>query len=269
MRYLLLSLLFVLPLHAHAALPLYAEVRPVTGGGTEVAVYLSATQNAVNAVEGTLVLPENSSVSFSTGGSVVSYWVEQPALNGSSVRFSGLIPGGFTGVLGAPERSSDGFLFSVRVKEDSSTVRLIDAGVFLNDGEGTRLAVVDSTYESGAATVAQVTDTTPPLWFDIERIRDVTVADGKPVLIMTAIDKESGIARFAVAEGFMGWKEVESPYVLEGNTYITLVRARAYDHEGNYKEQLLLPKMTLPLLVLLALILIGVLMRHVYKRYRS
>src|SRR4051812_43407592 len=66
-----------------------------------ITIALESKAQHVNAIEGTVILPENFKVqSLGEGNSIVSMWVEHPAVTGSRIRFSGIIPGGYEGDAG-------------------------------------------------------------------------------------------------------------------------------------------------------------------------
>lgn len=270
MRYLILILLFFAPV-AEASEPLYLSVVPVEGGGVRVSAYVSGTEAPVNAVEGILLLPEGSDVgAFHTGASVVGYWVETPSVFEEGIRFSGIMPGGFTGVAAAGEGlTGDGLLFSFDLPTLSGEVILSDAAVYLSDGSGTRVSVRDAAYartESGP--VVAFSDRTPPEWIEVRRIRDPLIAEGKVVLVMDASDLGSGIARFEVREWGGAWKRAGSPYELSDSLGAFFMSVRAYDHAGNYRETTLPPE-PLMMLVEAGILLLVVFLVFIGARKRN
>ena len=258
MRLLLLALLF--PLSSFAAEPLYIEVAPLADGSL-VSVYLSADANG-NAVEGVVSFAEDVEVAdVMTGESVVQYWLETPKIVDGEIVFSGVIPGGFSGVLGGGER--DGLILAVRTKGSADAVRLTSGAVYQNDGAGTRLAVVDSGAQIVAAQDAPEEDVDAPEWFEASRLQE----DGRTLLVLSAVDKESGIAHFEVAEGFGAWAQTTNPYELADKHGWLFTRARAVDNSGNSIETFLLPSpLPLTLYILILIVVLALLYWNKYRR---
>ena len=261
MRYLLIILAFVIALPAQAAEQLFLTTTPVSGG-SRVEVYLAGTDESVNALEGRLRLPGGAAGShLRTGESVVLHWIESPSVTDGEIRFAGIIPGGFTGTATTGAGlSGAGLLFSVMVSGVDGQVVLEDAAVFLNDGEGTKVPVVTQSVSvlAGESTFPESTDRTPPEWLTVERVHDPAIAEGRAVLIMASIDKDSGLDRFEVREGDDPWTRADSPYVLLDQEGIQIISVRAYDRAGNYREVMLVGErveQSLPIIVFVFLAL--------------
>lgn len=204
-------------------------------GSVEVSVYIEATTTAINAVEGTLLLDAAQTWNtIETGGSVVLYWLTAPKIEGKTVSFSGIIPGGFVGVAAATGLTGDGLLFTLRGTESEATPTLTNTALYLSDGEGTKIApvpvdYVETTSEGG---LQKEEDRTPPEWVTGERIEE----GGVLLLVLSAVDKESGVAYFEVKEGDGSWVQTQNPYVLSQESAKKSIYIRAYDQAGNFRE---------------------------------
>src|SRR5258708_32690240 len=94
----IVSLLFLLPLTVSAAVfliePSAATLHP--GALVSVTIALDTENESINAVEGTLLVPPTFEITdVRDGNSIVSFWLERPRPD--SLRFSGVIPGGYHG----------------------------------------------------------------------------------------------------------------------------------------------------------------------------
>jgi hypothetical protein len=273
MRILLLAL-FLLPSVALAA-PFELRGTESEDGSWTLELMLSATSTSVNAVEGTLQVGEVTDLY--TGSSVVQNWLEAPRLENGLVRFAGIIPGGFVGTASAGSGlSGPGTLFTFSTN-GSPSVRLEDGFLYLNDGQGTKIAIEEQVLTvSGAATREQEEDRTPPEYIDADPVEDERVAEGRYALLLSAFDAASGIDYFEVQEGKGPWTRSDGTYVVEDTSGFKDLHVRAYDRAGNFLE-ILVPGKNSGILslayALLALILVlGVIALTVYlqkKRRRS
>lgn len=106
------------------------------GDTVKIAVTLSSIEEGVNAVSGSLVLPDSLKFqSIDTSGSIVSFWVEEPHVVARTVRFEGVtLNPGFIG--------TNGRVFTVTcVAMRPGTHRLVlsDGSALRNDGTGTNI----------------------------------------------------------------------------------------------------------------------------------
>lgn len=119
------------------ARPLTTQVK--SGSSFTVSVDVSPEGKAVNNVEGVITFPNDlvEATSVSTGGSIISLWVEPAAISNSSgtVSFNGGIPNpGFSG--------ASGHVLSITFKAKAAgaaTIGIASAAVRENDGLGTNI----------------------------------------------------------------------------------------------------------------------------------
>ena len=117
-------------------------------GVYDVVLYM-AKHESINAVEGTVLFSESIKAipKIETADSIIPLWVKQPTVSGSSVNFSGIIPGGFSVLYdqfgGQPK--SYGKLFSIAfpfAKNVKSYIFTLDSTyLYPNDGRGTRIII--------------------------------------------------------------------------------------------------------------------------------
>jgi len=251
------------------------------GDAVTVAVRLDVdelTGECVNAVDGVLNYTSNiDAVDVSIGNSIFPLWIEFPVINQElkTITFAGGIPNGYCGRLpGDPRLSniiaeiifrSPGFtiggsselLASVQFSEESS--------VYLNDGQGTRVApaTYGATFELDTRAGSKISDSwqeairadnVPPSEFSIFLHQDETAFSQKYYIVFNSSDKQTGIDRYLVMEEPLSqlgmfewgradapWIEARSPYVLRDQSLNSIIRVKAIDKAGNEYVATLIP----------------------------
>jgi hypothetical protein len=151
-------LFFLLPIQASAAtLSLSPSDTSVSVGSTIIeTVIVSSSDQAMNAISGTITFPANTLqvVSISKANSVLSLWVQDPTFSNTNgtISFSGVVPNpGFTG--------NHGQVISIQFRGKKAGVAKVsfssESQVLANDGNGTDVLTATS-----PATVT-VTSSTP------------------------------------------------------------------------------------------------------------
>jgi hypothetical protein len=243
--FLLLSLILI-PRVADAASMVLQHAPQAIAGQEQfyVDVAVNADGDSFNGIEGGVVFSSNtlSFVRAETGASIVTYFIDQPSVQGNTVNFSGIIVGGFDGLINPFDQSK---------KFPGQIVRLVFAGknpgaavistahvhVTRNDGQGTLESAEDDrvSFAVSAATspsVYKTDDSTAPT-ISASVVNEKDLYDGKATLIFSAADKQSGIDRVELQEGNGTWKAVESPYLLQDQSRKGILSLRAYDVAGN------------------------------------
>lgn len=130
---------FSMPNGAFAAtLGISPAGRTINNGDTATySVVVSSADQAVNAVSGRVQVPSDivDLVGVSTSGSIISLWVNNPAINGNVVSFEGV-------VLNPGYKGGGGTIvtFTVRAKrEGTGTILFRSGAVLANDGLGTNV----------------------------------------------------------------------------------------------------------------------------------
>jgi len=254
----LLALFLVLPVGAEAAEIFFeAETNEIAPGQQfRVDVLLDPEGETLNAVQGELVFPAEfvEIREIRDGGSIVSLWVERLALVGESrVRFAGVMPGGFAGVLSPHyEGVRAGLLFTLVVegrREGAGEFRFAEAEALLHDGQGIRaeLSMINfqfSISDQVSGFTFQVSgeeDTTPPEAFEPQIARDPSLFAGKWFLVFAAQDKGFGISHYEVCEGWRRCEKAESPYLLKNQRLNEKITVKAIDKAGNERVVELAP----------------------------
>lgn len=227
----------------------------ITLHGYTAEVRLDAGRESLNAVEGTLTFPSEllELKELRDGNSIVNFWLERPAAdekNLGSVRFSGVVPGGFGGDDGLLFRAA----FSART-EGAGTISVKNAHALKNDGQGSPAAitivgadvrVAAAAVEAPASAVPEETDVTPPEPFTPVYGRDPLAYDGRWFLAFSTQDKGIGIAYYEVSEGGRAFASATSPYALKDQRLRARVAVRAVDRSGNAREVLPAPPPSVP-----------------------
>lgn len=238
------------------------EMRPVllNAGGFKLDVFLSADGEVLNAVEGKIHIPSDLRIrEVRSSDSIVSLWVEKPEFKNGQIVFSGVMPGGFSGILDPYNPESDsGKLLEIFFSDKpakNSEIKIEEARVFLNDGLGTskelapqKLAVSNSSL-FGLPIKIESRDTSSPEEFLPVVSKDSSIFDNKWFLSFAAVDKQSGIASYYVYESKtreesvseQQWEKTESPYLLKDQSLKSYIFVRAVDGVGNEKIVVLEP----------------------------
>lgn len=258
-----------------------------TGDKIYFDVFMDTEGQNSNAVEADIVFPQDllEFVDYYSTGSVINGWVEVPASNGNSVRFAGIIAGGFSGLIdpvtNAVSAGRVTRLVFIAKKEGQGSLSFTEASVLANDGLGSPVITNTLPYEfsvsnEGASVADFSYDITPPEPFSPLVRRDERFYSGKYFVVFEAQDKETGIAYYKIKEGLRKWVVATSPYQLQDQSLTSVVRIIAVDKNGNEREarisldQYPLSKAGLVVFVGLIVILIGVsIFAYVYTRKRK
>ena len=217
------------------------------GQEVHVDILLDPEGETINTVSVTGTLPEHLVFGgFDDSASIVSFFVDDPKVtsSGNQFTFSGIIPGGFSGLIDpfAPSVRKPGTLMRLIFTGKTPGVGrsdLVGVEAYLNDGEGMRAKVVTGSLNllvDGLLDwlpIADIPDTTPPLPFTPVVTRDFLLFQNDYVLIFNTKDKESGINHYQVKEGSGVWTRAVSPYVLTDQTLSEDVWVKAVDRAGN------------------------------------
>ncbi len=236
---------------------------------------------SINGVQGAVTFSSDtlSFVRAETGTSNITLWIDQPVVKGNSVIFSGIIPGGFDGLINPFDQSA---------KLPAEIVRLVFVGksagvaaisttnitVTDTDGKGTveKLSDTSTTFPittSVAPSVYTTPDTIAPT-LSVSIVNDKNLYDGHAVLVFTATDKESGIDHVTLQEGDNDLSTIESPYLLHDQSRKSILLLHAYDVAGNVATITIAPLSSqTSTTVIVILILITLIILYVnYKKTR-
>ncbi len=206
-------------------------------GESQFSVRINTGNESINALSGTLSVPDNVTVTrVYTGGSAILIWSEKPKLE-NTIIFSGITPGGLQG---------DYELFSVAYQASSSinaTVHVKDLEIYKNDGSGP-IEVVKNTpfkiYIKETATSSVISkDIYPPEPFIIFLDKDKNSFDGNYFASFMTQDKQTGVSGYRVATSWFfkpntnSWQDTEHPYIFKNLDVFKNIYIQAVDVEGN------------------------------------
>jgi hypothetical protein len=225
--------------------------------GYKIDVLLDPGTNNLNAIEGDFTVRGEgaSKVKVGDGNSIVSLWTERPHLisEGGTVRitWSGIIPGGFEGVVSANYRGArPGLLFSIFVPPSSDTliVETSSLHAYENDGKATPvempLARIRFSPPSASGSLVEPVDTFPPEPFSVVAARDPSLYGNRWFAVFRAEDRGSGIDHYEmreIGEATGSWHTVESPALLPDQSRTHAFEIRAVDRAGNIRVERLDP----------------------------
>lgn len=231
-----------------------------------VTLLIDTQGESINAIEGSLSVNPSAGapLAVSDSGSIITYWIDRAEWNSQkkTVDFRGAIPGGFVG---------KGILFSIvmpkidTVSVTSKPLVFTNFRALRNDGLGSQARVSFGSFALGQrnAQVAdaingqlyiedQQADNVPPEVFSPQIARDGRVFDGQWFITFSTQDKQSGIDHYEIQESRSGrisaggWKQAESPYLLEDQELHSYVFVLAIDRQGNERVIKVYPRYPLP-----------------------
>lgn len=243
-----LTIFFVLPVTLFAgSLNIDATTAIPVDTERTVSVMFDTENESINAIEGLILVTGDARiVDVRDAASIVSFWVEPLSPTGNSVRFSGIITGGFMG---------EGNILSLVLEgtqDGSAEISFSDVSVFLDDGLGTEKSVTAETVTlqvSKDAVGDSMNDTIPPEPFSVGIIN--VSEEGTPLYaaIFATDDKQTGIDHYEIQETPKkgekqpeSWLETESPYIVSDQTLESYVYVRAVDNAGNMREAVYEPE---------------------------
>ena len=216
---------------------------------------------SINAVDMGIQVPKLLKIKgISKSGSVIQLWVQEPSFSGGTINLTGGIPGGVTTSKGIIAKIN----FEAAAIGDGNLAFTPGSLVLLNDGLGTKFElktasgpmfqVVPKPKETATVSPELKPKETPvavknkvevkqdnkkPEKFEIIAGTDPRVFKGEQFIAFFTIDKDSGVDRYEIKEGDSGYKIAQSPYLLSDQEKMrTVIRIRAYDAAGNYKESI-------------------------------
>lgn len=265
----------------------------------EVVLKLDVEDANINAIEGSIKLPSNIRLrQIKDGGSLVTLWIEEPAIDGNYLSFSGIIPGGYKGELspywkGTRAGEVLSLIFEAQQTGLVSLAMTGDTKILLNDGEGTegrllreefRFLIVERFPEIEDKSAVYEKDFNAPEDFKPEVTADPSLFDGQYFVVFKAQDKGVGINYYEIKEKRgkeikdyrdLGWKRVESPYLLEDQSLKSFIYIKAVDRNGNTKVIVVSPPQSTStneiyiILVIIILVLFGLSRKRQRRKTRQ
>lgn len=236
-----------------------------------VDVRLDNQGQCVNAAEVDIAYPKNllEAVEASGGDSIFSLWIKEPTVypDYGLVSLVGGLPGGYCGRVSGDTALSNK-LATIYFRFPTSTVASVSSSIpisatitivsstnaVLNDGLGTfaNISLAGATYteilkgqyapESAWDNLIK-NDTTAPEAFRVGVYRDPSLFDDQLFAVFSAVDKQTGIDHYEVAEvpasdlglpeNQWNWARSVSPYLIKDQNLSGAIEVRAIDKAGN------------------------------------
>ncbi len=260
----------------------------------QVDLMLDTQDKEINAVAVTLSFPENlvEIVEIRDGSSVLTLWVERPRVEQQEIRFAGIVPGGFAGIVGPFEKARPGKVLGIVLKSKNpgqGEVIIEEAELLLHDGLGTRAEFQVSDFkfqvleDVEVMPVESVPDNISPESFTPEVVHYPELFEGKYFLVFSTTDKDSGISHYEVQETRdkiqeTKWQRAESPYVLKDQNLRSYIYVKVVDRAGNERIEKVDPLYPIMkwyqvwwiwiIIVVIGLVIIYVIKRFLYKEIR-
>lgn len=254
------------------------EAEILVGDTVILNVYLDTEGVEINGIEGNVKISGGGVVNnLSVAGSVFSLWPNKPSLSGKEIEFVG---GSVSGVFGKKNKVFSVFFKATEVGKINLSLKQAD--VFLNDGKGTKLALVGrneifniskSTNEvRNELSDLILNDKVLPNPFKIELGKDSNVFDGKYFISFYATDDMSGINRYEVRENGSPAVRSGNNYVLEDQSLGGKVEVKAIDNAGNFTTETLDLKdknNKYGLYLAILILIIGMSAYFIFKKYKN
>lgn len=250
-------LAFVMPLGADASsLKLIPQENPVGASDPFTIAVMLVADEPINAVTAELKIPEGIiPEDINEGNSVVSLWVGTPTWDelNRTITFSGIIPGGYTGV-GELIRIS--FSAHDEIPVAQFTFNLEETVAYV---QGPRAVPAKLYPEPLSLSIGpfkqnianEVTDTERPEKFNAFVEQSPYIYDGAWFVAFATHDKLSGIAKYQIAErpgrptrfyNSLSWKDAQTPYLLTDQTLKSTIYIKAIDKAGNERFAVIAPR---------------------------
>lgn len=251
-------ILFCLAGKAHAA-SVFIDTpnKSNTGEYFEVLVYADLDKESINSVD--MSISYNSDLLLFSGyknkDTFLKMWIDPPRAERDKVIFSGIIPGGVSGLFDANKKELAPLplvklIFKAK-KTGKAEFVFQKSSLLKNDGLGTPLVhtekggVILITEKVGNTKVEEVTDgaeifytdKTPPLPFEIILIDSSLFSRTPPMIVFDTEDLDSGIKEYKMKVNDRDWSIVNSPLPIKLNFYPNTITIRAVDYYDNYKDQ--------------------------------
>jgi hypothetical protein len=193
-------------------------------------------------------------LSSQNGSSITGFWVEKPNLKDGLINFSGIIPGGFKGLIdpmisNSLNNQKPGLiteLIFVGKSEGPSIIGFNKQTTLANDGLGTILGTSSSGLlinidNKIIPSTLNTSDETPPEPFMVTLSQDPLLFGGKYVINFETKDKESGVSSYEIKEEGSDWQKGESPYVTKNQPPKGTIFVKAIDFAGNSTTEEITP----------------------------
>jgi hypothetical protein len=198
---------------------------------------------SINGIEGQITFPSEylTFIRAEEAKSMIDLWVQPPTLTDNGIKFMGMIPGGFDGVIDPfnQEHKLPGlmvrFIFEP-IKSGQVAVTTPAFNISLNNGLGTiqnispTSANIIISDKENKVTYENKSNLPPELEAFVDKSPDLF--NNKFTLIFKATDKNSGIKEVLIKEGHRKWESITSPYLLKDQSRHSIILLQAVNYSG-------------------------------------
>ncbi len=252
-------LFFIFPASAQAARVFFepTESTHAVGDTFSVDVRIDTEGETINALDLGIIYPPLVNVAgINKTGSAIQLWVFEPNFTSTGIFLTGGNPSGISGSNKIIARLS----LQAKAIGDGIFQLSPNSTVLLNDGQGTQAKLrisnpaihivpkqvsikpstpipSNSLVVSPSPSVSNMPqDKTRPESFTIFVGRDPNIFGGQYFASFFTTDAESGVDHYEIQENGGPFKIAQNPYLLSDQTLKSVVRVRAYDNAGNFRE---------------------------------
>ncbi len=257
-----------------------------TGEVFEVLISANSDGEAVNSFEASIAYDVDllNFKGYKNTDTLLKIFILSPKEVNGVVRFSGIIPGGVSGLYDANSSALldlplVSLVFEAK-KNGVGTFSLSDTKMLKNDGMGTALVHAiknselfiegnDAKVENEKNKPESSTDKKPPEPFEVSYIISSFFSKTPSLIMFNTNDEDTGIKSYMVKESWKPWTEASSPYKVNKGIFAKAVTVRAYDYAGNYRDStIVIPSLIEPKhipVIVLAVFLLGLLLYKLLK----
>ncbi len=248
----------------------------------EAVVWADIEGVSINSLDITLHYDTNllSFSGYKSDNTIIGLWVNPPSDNNGDVHFSGIIPGGVSGIFDPTKKTTTSIpvvhlLFTAKA-EGEAQFTFIRTKILKHDGVGTEFpheqinneVVINNSLTPNTSFV----DREKPDHFTVTFYDSSVLSKTPSMLLFSSYDSGSGIKKYEMNEGGSGWVQVESPKPISKGIVDRTVTIRAFDFQGNFQDSQVVVPGYLSSQVLITLFLLIILFSvFVYKmlKYRN
>jgi len=222
---------------------------------------------------------QNDLVSFAgykAEGTLVKLWVDPPHEKDGKIYFSGIIPGGVSGLYDASKQELGDIplvrLLFVAKGQGMANFSFIQTELLKHDGLGTPLfheQISNSVpiqnliiLDKDNGKTDNIFDKNPPKPFEITFVSSSVFSKTPSMIIFNAYDTESGIKYYKMKKGGGSWQDTKSPQSINRSIFPQNITIRAYDYYDNFTDSNIIIAGSMPLRILfisLAILILGIL----------
>ena len=238
--------IFIFPSTIKAATILFNEPIYEVGVGEEIVIPIKLDTEglSINTITGKIILEGDLALidSINEKESFILLWIERPTYSENKIEFSGIIPGGFSGVLGVGVGVYDpGTILNVVVKGKivGEVILSVLVDTLIEHSKNQRnIPVLAKTLkinivEKNVYEKIAPSDNEPPEVFNPVIVKSDFISSTGYGLVFQTRDADSGVDHYEIKIGNSEFFKADSPYALDKSNIHSIMYVRAIDRNGN------------------------------------